>query len=254
MGEFAFRFGDGGPEYTLQNMLHEEGAEEVLRYLFPPYSGGGLTWRIGLSGMRLTDPVNRPNPGLLSRSTETTYADIQSATANWQGGYDADHRALLGLAEETIALTAAKRSGHAVVESGWAEFQNTLKWDHTPDSWYLAQDPPLAPPHHWRGAPWEPAHGYPWSAPAINRDAFRDDPATPQMPHDAIAENEWRLVSLPIEFVYLVTSTDKLLASAGLKAPVLLPPQTPGGKGGSIHVCWRAEAQTLVAGREGGVG
>lgn len=207
-------------------MLHDEGADFLLRRMFPvggSYATARSDWRLGISGWGCLDVPDTPNGGLVAGGFGKSkgWADVLDPYANPHGVFGADHATILGMGLRAVTPAVVNDGRTVALATSEAEFEHGLEW--TP---YGVVDAP-----DWRGPQWEPEHGYPWKIPNVRGDYWDSvDPDWSAM----LAENLATGATFPVGHAFLGSpSGELLLASMRLATCVIIRP------GGSLIVRYR---------------
>ncbi len=236
--------------FAVPNFLAYEGMRHMLRQIFPPHNAA-MSFQLGVSGVTTSHPHNRPNPGGgASFGPELTFAQCTGAGANEGGGYTDEMRNSLGYSRQAVSFTAALEADGGALVSPEVEFPNNHAWSpQAASAWDLpwTEDEVEQPPPEWTPKEsWEPEIGFPWQRPrkrcGETCDPWDPDTCLHSYMHqwDPDGDLDWlcdfrKMGGFPITLAFLADSSrDKLIAAAGLRAPVLLRPGT------SLHVRYQA--------------
>lgn len=197
------------------NTLHDEGADYILRRMFPV--GGSLappaSFRICIGGINCDSPYARPNytvGGGLPLTRATTYFEMTHPVANEGGGATDAHRTILGYARQAVTFTAAMEAGGAKVETPEVGFQNAVPW--APLGTY---EPGEFVPPPWHRYQWQPLHGYPWVKPRW-RDNVWGETGEPHAWGQSLSQNPNRAATFPVGVVFVISSAPALLIASAL--------------------------------------
>lgn len=198
-------------------MLHDEGADHILRRTFP--IGGDFTavreWLLAVGGLNQMwinqTPNGFPGPGgpPIEYRRETTFTEITGPYANEggaEGGNGSVHAAILGYTRKPISLTAANDGRSIRILAPEKAYLNQVGWapwgSYAPDEFK---------PPDWSGEQWEPEHEYPWQTPTW-KDGRWSDPWD-----DWFRENPHRAGSFTIGMAFILsTATPGMLLCSSI--------------------------------------
>lgn len=165
MGEFQVHHIRGSRRRTVvrPNLLHDEGADYLLRRMFPvggSFAPARSDWKLCIGGINCQGASATPNGALgvfIPYDRQTTFAEITSVYANEGGAYGATHASILGYARQPVNFSLAPHGRSVQLATEEREFANQIPWGDLGD-W----SPDPAPQHQ---PYWEPNHQYPWRKP-----------------------------------------------------------------------------------------
>jgi hypothetical protein len=209
MGEFKITHSGCGSieQITVPNILHNEGADYLLRRMFPV--GGSFNtrrdnWLIGLGGSTCLATSSTPNGrmynlGFLAPPTPLTreagYWDVADFYWNEGGANDTFHAALLGYERQATTFSTSFLGRSGIVQSDEHKFVNILEWIDK-GSWDADNPKPQHQP-----LPWDPNHGYPYRRPI-----WQSGTLNTTSDWDAIlVQNPYRANSWSIGAVFIVS-------------------------------------------------
>jgi hypothetical protein len=166
MGAFAVRHLREGRrigDIFAPNLLHDEGADYVLRRMFPvggSFAPARSDWMLCIGGINCNGAGATPSGSSLTQipyNRETGFYDIVAPYQNEGGALGLTHTNILGYARQPVSVALDAHGRSVLIATAEKEFVNQIPWADL-GSW--APDPtPQHQPY------WEPNHQYPWRKP-----------------------------------------------------------------------------------------